>query len=569
MNFTKFSISLLLLTGLIIPSYSQNVHKDTLLSKTYDKLENLFYDNFNDSIAAKKYAKAYFKKAKKENNFLRMETGKYFLAQLKDNFIIYYHFCDSLIKKSKEKKDFEMEMKIRISKAISYHHYNLPEKSLNEFLIINDILKLHKNDSIECLKNIYLGLAKKRDNKISESLKLYNKAYTYIDTLDLKKLNDTFLSLPSLIANLYKDLGQYDSATYYLDKAESVYKKYGDNDMLGNLPYSRGKLEYHKKDYKKAIKYFEEFTKKGLEDLNFRLLISTYSMLGDSYHNINQDLKSDLCHKKADSLNDVYKMFNPKIEKTYNFFIKKSKQQNNLTEQLKYINKLINFKDYRSNQKKEITKSLTEDYDKPKLIAEKNAVIAKLERKAQKDKYYKIFFGFIILLILGLLAFQIQRKYSYKQRFLQLMNQDKTIETTVKNTKSAVNHTKEVSGLPKEIVNNLLEKLIDFEKNLSYLNPQVSLKHVADQLETNSSYLSKVINQHKNQTFSNYISQLRINYVVNELKNNSKMRKYTVKAIAEEVGFKNTESFSKAFYKFTNVKPSYFIKELKKLEARS
>jgi len=60
-----------------------------------------------------------------------------------------------------------------------------------------------------------------------------------------------------------------------------------------------------------------------------------------------------------------------------------------------------------------------------------------------------------------------------------------------------------------------------------------------------------------------------LNKTYDELENNSKMRKYTIKAIAEKIGFKNIESFSKAFYKFTNVKPSYFIKELKKLEARS
>ncbi|NVK53168.1 MAG: AraC family transcriptional regulator, partial [Flavobacteriaceae bacterium] len=41
-------------------------------------------------------------------------------------------------------------------------------------------------------------------------------------------------------------------------------------------------------------------------------------------------------------------------------------------------------------------------------------------------------------------------------------------------------------------------------------------------------------------------------------------RKYSVKAIAHEVGFNTAESFSKAFFKFAGIKPSYFIKELNK-----
>ena len=40
-----------------------------------------------------------------------------------------------------------------------------------------------------------------------------------------------------------------------------------------------------------------------------------------------------------------------------------------------------------------------------------------------------------------------------------------------------------------------------------------------------------------------------------------------VQAIAKESGFNNTESFSKAFYKKTGIKPSYFIRELNKKES--
>ncbi|WP_416370339.1 helix-turn-helix domain-containing protein [Tenacibaculum ovolyticum] len=87
-------------------------------------------------------------------------------------------------------------------------------------------------------------------------------------------------------------------------------------------------------------------------------------------------------------------------------------------------------------------------------------------------------------------------------------------------------------------------------------------------MNTNTNYLSKVINQHKNTTFSNYINRLRIDYIVEKLKTDSLLRKYTIKTIANEAGFKNTESFSKAFYKFTEIKPSYFIKELEKTNTK-
>jgi AraC-like DNA-binding protein len=49
------------------------------------------------------------------------------------------------------------------------------------------------------------------------------------------------------------------------------------------------------------------------------------------------------------------------------------------------------------------------------------------------------------------------------------------------------------------------------------------------------------------------------------LKKDDKLTKYTIQALAQEFGFNSAESFSAAFYKKTEIKPTYFIKELTKL----
>jgi AraC-like DNA-binding protein len=46
------------------------------------------------------------------------------------------------------------------------------------------------------------------------------------------------------------------------------------------------------------------------------------------------------------------------------------------------------------------------------------------------------------------------------------------------------------------------------------------------------------------------------------LQKDTTIRKYTIKAIANEVGFNTSEPFAKAFYKKTGLKPSYYIKKL-------
>lgn len=74
------------------------------------------------------------------------------------------------------------------------------------------------------------------------------------------------------------------------------------------------------------------------------------------------------------------------------------------------------------------------------------------------------------------------------------------------------------------------------------------------------------MNEIKENNFSQYLNKLRINYIVEELSNNSKLRKHTISAIADDIGYNNSESFSNAFRKVTGTLPSYYIKLLQEKE---
>ena len=115
--------------------------------------------------------------------------------------------------------------------------------------------------------------------------------------------------------------------------------------------------------------------------------------------------------------------------------------------------------------------------------------------------------------------------------------------------------------LSQEIIDDILRKLEKFEKNEDYLNANLSLMTLAKKFNTNSSYLSRVLNSSKSVNFSKYLNDLRINYAVRQIKNDAVFRKYTIEAIALECGYNNSASFSRSFYKNTGLYPSYFISE--------
>ncbi len=68
-------------------------------------------------------------------------------------------------------------------------------------------------------------------------------------------------------------------------------------------------------------------------------------------------------------------------------------------------------------------------------------------------------------------------------------------------------------------------------------------------LNTNTTYLSYIINKTKSKTLKNYITELKIEYLI--------------KFLTEEIGYTNASEFIRAFKKYKGVTPLEFIKTLK------
>ena len=114
-------------------------------------------------------------------------------------------------------------------------------------------------------------------------------------------------------------------------------------------------------------------------------------------------------------------------------------------------------------------------------------------------------------------------------------------------------------------IKEILSKIKQLEDKKYYLKQDCTMHNMAKRLKTNTSYLSNITNNHLNKTFSNYINELRIDYVILELKNNKRLRSYSVKAISEEIGYKSADSFAKYFKEATGLTPSVYIKKINRI----
>ena len=115
-----------------------------------------------------------------------------------------------------------------------------------------------------------------------------------------------------------------------------------------------------------------------------------------------------------------------------------------------------------------------------------------------------------------------------------------------------------------DTVSNILLKLDSLELKKKFLSNSFKLVNVAKQMNTNTTYLSQIINQYKGVSFSEYVNNLRINYILTELEKNPVIRKYNIEVISKEIGYKSCTTFINAFKKRVHMTPSEYIKKLDK-----
>lgn len=107
-----------------------------------------------------------------------------------------------------------------------------------------------------------------------------------------------------------------------------------------------------------------------------------------------------------------------------------------------------------------------------------------------------------------------------------------------------------------EIDEKLTSKLVN---ELAFLDFNLNVKDLANEIGTNEKYLSQVINKKYNKNFSNFINDYRIIYA-KELLLNEEYSNYTIEAIGNLSGFNSKTTFNSTFKKLTGVTPSGYKK---------
>ncbi|WP_124979559.1 helix-turn-helix domain-containing protein [Nonlabens xiamenensis] len=546
--------------------------------KGNDRVYNDLLNEFSNAPSNEKrrfVADKIITKAKTEKNKKYLIIGYNCQAVLYENEKA-LSYADSIIQITKTDIGHMYPMEAFKIKGDHYFNQTMFKEAFNQYLQVANYAEIANSKEYQLIAEYNIADLKRRLNEKEEALAGYRKVWEGLQRGEIK-MSDTLLYMSSLhsIANIFTDLNNPDSASYYnrLGYRKAVEYNFFDEDH--HFALNQGVSHYQRGEYQIALDSLIKHTAYYELQPSANNMPYAYYYLGKVYQKLNQQDSSVLYFKKVDSLfkhnNTAHNIIKDSYAELVNFY----KDEGDLQHQIYYTNQLIIVDSLLTDEKMFLSTGIYKKYDIPRLREEKRKAILELSKKEKDFQIVKL--SMLLLLTLTVLTslFQFYNKTLYKRKFKNLIGdklgrevkpipdkKKQVVGLSGKNSLTYTDNSKKKLNIPEITIKDILNRLSKFEEEKGYLDIDVTLNSLAKEINSNSNYVSKIVNHYKKQSFANYLNQLRIDHFVERAKVDPKIKRYTIKAIANEFGFRSSESFSKAFQKLNGIKPSFFLREI-------
>lgn len=531
----------------------------------YRELTIEFFQNSNDKLRAESIAKNFLQKAKKENNIKRIADG-YYLNSILENDSIKLIYIDSILNLTIENSNKDQPCLAYFSKSsILYKRRNFQDAS-NFALLAYQSADNWNNSYVKNLSARTIGLLKSRLGEEKEALEIFKKCYKLAIENDYPNQDPySYLQTIFSLSDSYQRNQILDSAKLLNNEGFQFAQKFPRFEMAGYFRFNQGIVHLDNLEFKAAIDSLTLSLPTLLKNDDLPNVALYHFYLGKAYWNLDSIEQGVTNFQKTDSIFEIINDLHPDAREGYLLLIEYYRLRNDLRRELTYIKKLIRVDSILEVNYKNLTPKIIRDYDTKILVTQKENVIRKLDKKQRSFKTGMLVFSILTFLSVGGVLFYYHRQQKYKEKFYKTLKEFQNSQQFTQSDKSE----QIVIDIPSEIVNDLNKRIDKFIAKESFLNSDLTLTALAKDFHTNTSYLSKVINHFFGKNFNTFINDLRIDHITERLLNDKNLQKFTIKAIAEEAGFKNTVSFTKSFYRKHRVQPSFFLKELNQVNKDS
>ncbi len=455
------------------------------------------------------------------------------------------------------------------------------------------------NLNIARIRN-YLGQNAEAKLQLSEAVQFFRKNHGVVEHTDYR---DYYIHSLIALLDTQSKLGEFEDNEKLVAEGVSFIEK---EKLPQFRPYfvgSEGIDAYYRKNYPLAISKLNHAL--SLYNDNWKHLTEKF-YLGMSYYKAGKHPEAlkylNMLDEEFQKTGKIDPQFRPAFETLYEYH----KNTGNVQKQLEYVNKLLQINTLYEKNYKELFQQLSSRYDNKVLQEEKE----QLQNRLVTDRIQSGIISGASLLIAFVSLFIALRYYrrrnyykklyeafsaipqsgpeadgdtdSERERFQeeklpvnQKLSDDEmfvapapTDEILPENEAEAVNSEpvqqgmRNGGGLNPLLVDQIMDRLRQFEHDKGYMKRNLTLTALASYCGTNSTYLSKVLNQNMGLGFNGYLNSLRLNEVIQMWKTKPRTRQLSIQDTANKLGYSTAQSFSKNFQERYHISPTYFLKRL-------
>ncbi|WP_046755559.1 helix-turn-helix domain-containing protein [Kordia jejudonensis] len=495
----------------------------------------------------------YYHKAKTFNDSVHMYRSHFYLGSFYKSRGIYDEAMreyDKALQHISADKDSARYIQTKIAIATTEIELGSKHKAADILLYTYKIAQ--RNNDVRQLLDISgnMGILNLELKKYNEAKQIFSDAITFIEEENLiekKPANyiENYINYHMFLAKTYYEEEKHDSSMLYIDRALLAADFYKDIEGKAYLYQLKGRTQTAQKRFEEA---YDNLTKGNalFETLkNEKQRSKMLFLLADNYVQQGAYVKAQ---ELLNSLETRYTKGQVLVDDYHETLLLKAdifKNTKQFKKESEYRQKSETLQDsMNANTKDETMIQTATQYEIEKI---KNQFEAQQQKDEQKF-YTFLSIAILVIVTFGFLLF----KQLQKRKTLKTTEESKPDKTTSQN---AIKSDK--------TVDEILQKLTNLEAQEFYLNPKYNLYATAKKIDTNTTYLSNILNTYKKMTFTEYLNTLRIDYTLHRLENDKKFRMYTIKAMAKEVGYKSHGSFSRAFKAKTGENPSTYLKKIR------
>ena len=457
------------------------------------------------------------------------------------------------------------------------------------------LLEVSQSDDEFARSYANMGYAKYKLFKYSEAIPLMEKAKQYAQksnyVLFLFGMNIT-------LKDAYKKIGFHKKSDECWEEAQNIAKKYNDDKLLFSV------YNVFATDFENEGKYDDAITyhKKNLELIkddqkNILTAASINSSIAYDYLKGNQIEQAKSYLIKATPIIEN-KENTHKIQELEIYYLAKALfayQKHDKNEAKNYFKLGLDEAKRRNDKDKFvlITEELLKtdiNFQNNKLIFEtyidsQNTKAGEIEKVVGKDESHKTaliersksYISSLIISIFIIAALSSMLIYFYKRKNKRLKEKiDQILEDfDNKNTPIAQSKQKDSTfadnklieikksiSISTETEQYLLQKIEQFEKGNDFTEKSFTMAKMAALMESNAMHINYVLQKYRGKTYTDFINELKINYIVQLLINNPQYLNYKISYLSDLAGFSNHSRFTQIFKKELGISPSEFISGL-------